>query len=133
MPQRNERSMLSSDDYTVSDIDYSEARTILDLTTNKQKQLRRNRGHALYKQLLLKRTYANVCDLLDSDCSTQKSMPLSTIDTNKRKFVSNDDDSRKSVSKKTKLSTEHSTDLAHDKDILQFLLELNSTRVTARY
>lgn len=133
MPQNNERSSNSPMDYFVSDIDYSEAQTILDLTMSKQKQLRRQRSNLLYKQLLLKRTYANVCDLLDSDCSTRKSMPLSAIDTNKRKMTFDESNKDRIVSKKAKTSPDTSIDLAHDNDILQFLLELNSVKVAPRY
>ena len=134
MPQQNERVSLGHASDFVSDIDYSEAQTVLDLTSRKQKQLRRQRSPALYTQLLLKRTYIHVCDLLDSDCcssSQRKTLPLSTIDTNKRKLSSTTTTiDEKSVSKKTKISS----DLAHDnEDILQFLRELNAVKVAARY
>jgi hypothetical protein len=132
MPQNNGRSSFGASEQFVSDFDYSEARTILDLTINKQKRLRRQRSQALYTQILLKRTYVHVCDLLDSDCSPRKQMPLSLIDTNKRRTPFDDDES-KSVSKKSKTSIEHSTDLANDNDILQFLLELNAVKVMPRY
>ncbi|CAF4922735.1 unnamed protein product, partial [Rotaria socialis] len=56
MPQQNEHLSFKSD-AIVSDIDYSEARTILDLTITKQKELRRQRSQTLHTQLLLKRTY----------------------------------------------------------------------------
>ena len=128
MPQQNERPCFVTD-YFVSDIDYSEARTILDITTTKQKQLRRQRSQALYTQLLLKRTYTNVCELLDSDCSLKKPLPLSTVDTNKRKLPSSSDDEMKSMNKKSRNHTEK----CYDNEILQFLLELNSVKVTARY
>ena len=125
MPQHNERVT-----YAVSDIDYSEARTVLDLTTGKQKQLRRQRAQALYTQLLLKRTYAHVCNLLDSESSPRKALPLSTVDTNKRKVsasISDDEDHpvQKTGSKRSKSSLDHS--------VLQFLLELNAVKVTPRY
>ena len=98
-----------------------------------QQQLRRQRSQALYTQLLLKRTYAHVCDLLDSDCTIRKCSPLSTVDTNKRRLPSSDDDEHelKPVSKKLKDSRGPSYDLA--RDLLQFLSELNAVKVTARY
>ena len=132
MPQQHERELFPSEHF-VSDIDYSEARNVLDLTTSKQKQLRRQRSQALYTQLLLKRTYAHVCDLLDSDCTIRKCSPLSSVDTNKRRLYADDDDSDelKSVSKKLKDSRAPSYDLAHD--LLQYLSELNAVKVTARY
>ncbi|CAF4557715.1 unnamed protein product, partial [Rotaria sp. Silwood2] len=120
MPQQNEHLSFTSDD-CVSDIDYSEARNILDLATTKQKQLRRQRSQTLYTQLLLKRTYAHVCELLNSDCSIKKPTPLSTIDTNKRKLSSDHHD----LLSKTKKSKN-----PIDNDILQFLRELNSVKVT---
>ncbi len=98
MPQQNEYLSYSSNPF-VSHIDYSEVQDILELTTTKQKQLRRQRSQVLYKQVLLKRTYTLICDLLDSDCSSSSSSnqidlypstPLSRIDTNKRKFSSDD-------------------------------------------
>ena len=131
MPQQHERELFPSEHF-VSDIDYSEARNVLDLTTSKQKQLRRQRSQALYTQLLLKRTYAHVCDLLDSDCTIRKCSPLSPVDTNKRRLPSDDDEHElKSVSKKLKDSRAPSYDLA--RDLLQFLSELNAVKVTARY
>jgi hypothetical protein len=123
MPQQNEHLSFTSDDF-VSDIDYSEARNILDITTTKQKQLRRQRSQRLYPQLLLKRTYTHVCDILDSDCLVKKPVPLSTIDTIKRK-LSSDDHEVPSQNKKSKNLM--------DKDILQFLRELNSVKVLPRY
>jgi hypothetical protein len=123
MPQQTEHLSFISDDF-VSDIDYSEARNVLDLTTLKQKQLRRQRAQSLHTQLLLKRTYTHVCQLLDSDCSIKKSLPLSTIDTNKRKFSSNDHEVP-SMNKKSKHFM--------DNDILQFLRELNAVKVIPRY
>ncbi|CAF0972059.1 unnamed protein product [Didymodactylos carnosus] len=56
---------------SVSHIDYSEALNILDLTTSKQKRLRRQRQNVLRTHLLLKRTYTLVCDILDSDCYSE--------------------------------------------------------------
>ncbi|CAM4757178.1 unnamed protein product [Rotaria magnacalcarata] len=106
----------------VSDIDYSEARTILDLTITKQKELRRQRSQTLHTQLILKRTYLHVCQLLDSECSNEnsKALPLSIVDTNKRKISSHNHD----LSSKTKKSKN-----SIDNDILQFLRELNSTKI----
>lgn len=106
-------------DAFVSDIDYSEAQNILNLTTIKQKQ---KRSHNLAKQLLLKRTYTHVCQLLESECTIKKSFPLATIDTNKRKLSPIDD---YQVLKKSKNSM--------DEDILQFLRELNSVKIVNRY
>ncbi len=123
MPQQTEHLSFISDDF-VSDIDYFEARNVLDLTTLKQKQFRRQRAQSLHTQLLLKRTYTHVCQLLDSDCSIKKSLPLSTIDTNKRKFSSNDHEIP-SMNKKSKNFM--------DNDILQFLRELNAVKVLPRY
>ncbi|CAF3715221.1 unnamed protein product [Rotaria sp. Silwood1] len=120
MPQHNEHLSFTSDDF-VSDIDYSEARNILDITTIKQKQLRRQRSQTLYTQLLLKRTYVHVCELLNSECITKKSTPLSIIDINKRKLSTDHHDLSSKV-KKMKNSI--------DNDILQFLRELNSVKVT---
>lgn len=135
MPQHNERFQFRQENQCVSEIDYSEAQTVLDLTTTKQKQMRRKRGQALYTQLLLKRTYVHICNLLDSDCSSssssvsEKPLPLSTIDTNKRKISSNNQNEQ-SVSKKTKISS----DLVHiDEELRQFLRELNAVKVTPRY
>jgi hypothetical protein len=124
MPQQNDYLLFTSNDF-VSDIDYSEARNILDLTTIKQKQLRRQRTQPLCTQLLLKRTYVHVCQLLDSDCSIKiKPLPLSTVDTNKRK-LSSDDHELSTVNKKSKCLMNN--------DVLQFLLELNSVKVIPRY
>ena len=123
MPQQNEHLSFTPDDF-VSDIDYSEARNVLDLTTLKQKQLRRQRVHSLHTQLLLKRTYTHVCELLDSDCIIKKSLPLSTIDTNKRK-LSSDDHEVPLTNKKLKSFM--------DNDILLFLRELNAVKVMPRY
>ncbi|CAF0946471.1 unnamed protein product [Rotaria sordida] len=120
MPQQNEHLSFTSDEF-VFDMDYSEARNILDLTTTKQKQLRRQRSQTLYTQLLLKRTYVHVCELLNSDCLIEKPTPLSIVDTNKRK-LSSDHHDVSSKSKKCKNSI--------DNDILQFLRELNSVKVT---
>jgi len=120
MPQQNDYLLFTSDDF-VSDIDYSEARNILDLTTIKQKQLRRQRSQPLSTQLLLKRTYAHVCQLLDSDCSIKtKPLPLSTVDTNKRKLSSNDHEIP-TINKKSKCLMNN--------DVLHFLRELNSVKV----
>ncbi|CAF1269952.1 unnamed protein product [Adineta steineri] len=123
MPQQTERLSFIADD-CVSDIDYSEARNILDLTTIKQKQLRRQRSQSLYTQLLLKRTYTHVCQLLDSDCTVKKSLPLAIIDTNKRK-LSSDDHQVPTMNKKSKTCA--------DNDILQFLQELNAVKILPRY
>jgi hypothetical protein len=123
MPQQNDYLSFPSGDF-VSDIDYSEARHILDLATTKQKQLRQRRSQTLCTQLLLKRTYVHVCQLLDSDCAIKKSLPLSTIDTNKRK-ISSDDHEIPTITKKSKTLM--------DEDILQFLRELNTVKVTPRY
>lgn len=123
MPQQNDYLSFPSGDF-VSDIDYSEARHILDLATTKQKQLRQRRSQTLCTQLLLKRTYVHVCQLLDSDCAIKKPLPLSTIDTNKRK-ISSDDHEIPTITKKSKTLM--------DEDILQFLRELNTVKVTPRY
>ncbi|CAF3863356.1 unnamed protein product [Rotaria sp. Silwood2] len=137
MPQQNESYSFSSNSI-VSCIDYSEAQNILELTTTKQKQLRRQRSQVLYKQVLLKRTYTLVCDLLDSDCSYSsnqtykcQSSPLSTIDTNKRKLLS-DDHELEPVIKKSKSLMDKYYDIKNDNDVLQFLRELNSVKVTSR-
>ncbi len=123
MPQQNDYLSFPSGDF-VSDIDYSEARHILDLATTKQKQLRQRRSQTLCTQLLLKRTYVHVCQLLDSDCAIKKPLPLSTIDTNKRK-ISSDDHELPTITKKSKTLM--------DENILQFLRELNTVKVTPRY
>ncbi len=107
-----------------SDIDYSEARNILDLTTTKQKLLRRQHRQPLHTQLLLKRTYTHVCQLLDTDCSIEKPLPLSTVDTNKRKFSSNDHEVLL-ITKKSKGAVNY--------DILQFLRELTAVKIIPRY
>ena len=143
MPQQNEYLSFAASSQFVSNIDYSEARDILELTTNKQKQLRRQRSQLLAKQLLLKRTYTLVCDLLDSDCCTQhqksQCSPLSTVDTNKRKLSSSSssDDDHHEVSsmmmKKSRSLMDRCFDITNDHDVLQFLRELNSVKVTARY
>ena len=123
MPQQNEHLLFNSDTF-VSEIDYSEARTILDLTTAKQKQLRRERSQKLYTQLLLKRTYTHVCEVLDSDCSMDTLVSLSMTDGNKRKSSFNN--YQMSIpNKKQKNLIEN--------DILQFLHELNSVKVLPRY
>lgn len=123
MPQQNDYLFLKSDEFT-SDIDYSEVRNILDLTITKQKQLRRQRSQSLFTQLVLKRTYTNICQLLDSECTIKKPLPLSTVDTNKRKLSSSLDD-HEVPSKKCKNMMNN--------DILQFLRELNAVKVTPRY
>lgn len=123
MPQQNEHLSFKSD-AIVSDIDYAEARTILDLTSTKQKELRRERSPRLLPQLLLKRTYNHVCALLDSECSNNRPIPLATIDTNKRKLPTQNHELL-SKAKKSKNSIEN--------DILQFLHELNSVKVKNRY
>jgi homoserine dehydrogenase len=138
MPQQNQCLSYSSNLF-VSNFDYSEAQNILELTTTKQKQLRRQRSQVLYKQILLKRTYTLVCDLLDSDCSYSsnqideyQSSPLSIIDINKRK-LSSDDHELKSITKKAKSLMDKCYDITNDNDVLQFLRELNSVKITARY
>lgn len=142
MPQQTEYYSLSSEPL-VSHIDYSEAQTILDLTTRKQKELRRQRSPCLFKQVLLNRTLTVVCDLLDSDCSSSssssysnpialyQSSPLSAIDTNKRKLAF--DDVQSNATKKSKSLMDKCYDITNDDDVLQFLRELNSVKVTARY
>lgn len=139
MPQQNE-SLSFSSTLIVSHIDYSEAQNILELTTTKQKQLRRQRSQALHKQVLLKRTYALVCDLLDSDCSYSsnqtckyQSSPLSSIDTNKRKLSSDDHNDVEPIIKRSKSLMDKCYDITNDNDVLQFLRELNSVKVTPRY
>ena len=107
---------------TISDIDYSQAPNILELTSNKQKQLRRQRIQRLLPQLLLKRTHVHVCQLLNSHCSIEKPLPLATVDTNKRKL--NSDDQQVPTNNKKPLM---------DKDILQFLRELNAVKIPPRY
>jgi len=136
MPQQNE-CLLYSSNLFVSRIDYSEAQNILELTTTKQKQLRRQRSQFLHKQILLKRTYALVCDLLDSDCSYSsnqmdeyQSSPLSIIDINKRK-LSSDDHELRPITKKSKSLMDRCYDITNDNDVLQFLRELNSVKITA--
>jgi len=125
MPQQNDCLLFTPNDF-VSDIDYSEARHILDLTALKQKQLRRQRSQPLSTQLLLKRTYTHVCQLLDSDCSIKtKPLPLSTVDTNKRKLSSDDHEIPVAINKKIKCLMNN--------DLLQFLRELNSVKVISRY
>ncbi len=138
MPQQNECLSFSSNLF-VSHIDYSEAQNILELTTKKQKQLRRQRSQLLYKQVLLNRTYTLVCDLLDSDCSyssnqihKSQSSPLATIDTNKRK-LSLDDHEITPLIKKSKSLMDKCYDITNDNDVLQFLRELNSVKITPRY
>jgi hypothetical protein len=138
MPQQNEYLSFTSEPI-VSHIDYSEAQIILELTTNKQKELRRQRSQFLHKQVLLKQTYTLVCELLDSDCSYSsnpipkyQSSPLSAIDTNKRKF-SSDDQSIESITKKSKSLMDKCYDITNDNDVLQFLRELNSVKVTPSY
>jgi len=138
MPQQNECLSFSSNLF-VSHIDYSEAQNILELTTTKQKQLRRQRSQFLYKQVLLKQTYTLVCELLDSDCSYSPNQiqkcqisPLSTIDTNKRK-LSSDDHEIGPIIKKSKSLMDKCYDITNDNDVLQFLRELNSVKITARY
>jgi hypothetical protein len=124
MPQQNDYLSITSDNF-VSDMDYSEARHILDLTTTKQKQLRRQRSQPLSTQLLLKRTYTHVCQLLDSECLIKKPLPLSTVDTNKRKLSSDNHEVLSSLNKKCKSLMNN--------DILQFLHELNAVKVLPRY
>lgn len=139
MPQQNECRTYSSDLF-VSDIDYSEAQNILELTTTKQKQLRRQRSQHLHKQILLKRTYTLVCELLNSDCShcTNQislcdSSPLSAIDINKRKMIDTDDIDHQPMRKKPKSLMDKYYDITNDKDVLQFLRELNSIKIPSRY
>jgi hypothetical protein len=138
MPQQNECISFSSIPF-VSRIDYSEAQDILELTTTKQKQLRRQRSQVLYKQVLLQRTYTLVCELLNSDCSYSSneiskspSSPLSAIDTNKRK-LSSDDHELIPIIKKSKSLMDKCYDITNDNDVLQFLRELNSVKITPRY
>ena len=136
MPQQNECLSFSTNPF-VSHMDYSEAQDILELTTTKQKQLRRQRSQMLYKQVLLKRTYALVCELLDSDCSyssnqVHQSSPLTSIDTNKRKILSDDQDINPMI-KKSKSLMDKCYDIKNDNDVLEFLRELNSVKVTSRY
>ncbi len=107
-----------------SDIDYSEAKNILDLTTIKQKLLRRQRQQPLHTQLLLKRTYTHVCQLIKTDCTMEKPLPLATVDTNKRKFLS-DSNEMQSKAKKSKDAVNY--------DILKFLHELNTVKILPRY
>ena len=107
-----------------SDIDYSEAKNILDLTTIKQKLLRRQRQQPLHTQLLLKRTYTHVCQLMNTDCAMEKPLPLATVDTNKRKFLS-DSNEMQSKAKKSKDAVNY--------DILKFLHELNTVKILPRY
>ena len=116
MPQQSEKYF----DEFVSDIDYSEAQTILNLTIAKQRQRQVN----LSKRLLLKRTYVHVCQLLDSECIVKKSLPLAIIDTNKRK-LSIDTTNDQSQAKKFRQTL--------DNGIQQFLQELDSIKVPARY
>ncbi len=138
MPQQNECISFSSIPF-VSRIDYSEAQDILELTTTKQKQLRRQRSQVLYKQVLLQRTYTLVCELLNSDCSYSSneiskspSSPLSAIDTNTRK-LSSDDHELIPIIKKSKSLMDKCYDITNDNDVLQFLRELNSVKITPRY
>ena len=135
MPQQNECFWISSTTF-VSDIDYSEAQTILELTANKQRQLRRQRSQTLHKQILLKRTHTLVCELLDSECSTpigkSPSSPLSTVDTNKRKLLADDHDDRPTRKKSSSLM-DRCYDITNDQDVLQFLRELNSVKIVSRY
>ncbi len=138
MPQQNECLSFSTNPF-VSHMDYSEAQDILELTTTKQKQIRRQRSQMLYKQVLLKRTYALVCELLDSDCSYSsnqvhqyQSSPLTFIDTNKRKILSDDQDINPMI-KKSKSVMDKCYDITNDNDVLEFLRELNSVKVTSRY
>ncbi|CAF0846283.1 unnamed protein product [Didymodactylos carnosus] len=87
----------------VSCIDYSEAREILDLTTSKQKRLRRQRQNNLRTHLLLKRTYTLVCDVLCSDCCSEvNSFPRKTVS----KYSSSDSISSSSIP--IPFSTQHS-------------------------
>lgn len=129
MPQQNEFYSFPNRTF-VSNIDYSEAQHILELTNFKQKQIRRTRQQILQKQVLLKRTYTLVCELLDSDCSTQIGKypysPLSTVDTNKRKAFDNDDDRQTTLRKKPKSLLDRCYDITNDQDVLEFLRELNS-------
>lgn len=135
MPQQNESFSFDSNTF-VSTIDYSEAQDILELTNIKQKQIRRERTQTLYKQVLLKRTYTLVCELLDSDCSTQigksPSSPLSTVDTNKRKHCQ-DEQTPMNLRKKSKSLLDRCYDITNDQDVLQFLRELNSVELLPRY
>ncbi|CAF0801978.1 unnamed protein product [Adineta steineri] len=135
MPQQNECLSFSSNLF-VSHIDYSEAQNILELTTTKQKQFRRQRSQNLFKQVLLNQTYTLVCQLLDSDCSYSTNQYQSsshlTIDTNKRKLSSDDHDLQPLLKKSNSLM-DKCYDITNDNDVLQFLRELNSVKVTSRY
>lgn len=135
MPQQNDYHSYSSNRF-VSHIDYSEVQDILDLTINKQKQLRRQRSQVLFKQVLLKRTYNLVCNLLDSDCTYSSNendqYQLSIVDTNKRK-LSSDDYDYQPIIKKSKSLMDKCYDITNDNDVLQFLRELNSVKTPNRY
>lgn len=119
-----EDSFVSNSPVTNSDMDYFQAQTILDLTNNKQKQLRRQRTQRLLPQLLLKRTHVHVCQLLNCHCSIEKPLPLATVDINKRKLNS-DDHQVPTNNKKSKGLMET--------NILEFLRELNAVKIPIRY
>ena len=112
---------------TITDMDYFDARNLLEVTSNKQKQFRRQRTQRLLPQLLLKRTHEHVCQLLTSDCSIGKPLPLATVDTNKRKLSTLDDHQVPTD------STKKSKSSLMDPEILQFLRELNAVKIPARY
>ncbi|CAF1388120.1 unnamed protein product [Adineta ricciae] len=103
MPQQNECLSFSPNVF-VSHIDYSEAQNVLDLTTTKQKQLRRQRSQVLYKQVLLNRTYA---------------------------LCPHNDNEMKPLAKKSKSLMDKCYDITNDSDVLQFLRELNSVKLTS--
>ncbi|CAF1689646.1 unnamed protein product, partial [Adineta ricciae] len=100
----------------------------------KQKQLRRQRSQVLYKQVLLNRTYALVCDLLDSDCSYSSNQVSTyhsslTSETSKRKSCTDNDNEMKPLTKKSKSLMDKCYDITNDSDVLQFLRELNSVKL----
>lgn len=126
LQQDNSTMAMECSPVTSSDTEYINARNMLELTSNKQRQLRRQRTQRLLPQLLLKRTHIHVCQVLNSDCSIEKPLPLANVDTNsnKRKFSSDDHqvpiDAKKSKS-------------LMDPDILKFLQELHAVKIPARY
>lgn len=133
MPQQNDRFSILSSESFVSNIDYSEAQQLLQMTVEKQKDLRRRRSTHLFKQVLLKRTYTLVCDLLDSDCSTQiehcQSSPLSTVEKNKKRPWLDDERQYSPSLKKSKSLMDRCYDITKDDDVLRFLRELNSVKM----
>ena len=138
MPQQNDCFSILSSESFVSNIDYSEAQQLLHATVEKQKDLRRRRSPDLFKQVLLKRTYTLVCDLLDSDCSTQiepcPSSPLSTVENSKKRPWLDDDRQCSPSPKKSKSLMDRCYDITKDDDVLRFLRELNSVKMpSSRY